>query len=62
MLKSYFRSVHDRTGTTKVSENEVKNFADKFLKSDEQQQKYLSDHGAIFTYDKKVIHVVAYPD
>lgn len=62
MLKSYFRSVHDRTGTTNVSENEVKNFADKFLKNDDQQQKYLSDHGAIFTYDKKVIHLVAYPD
>lgn len=62
MLKSYFRSVQDRNGTTNVSENEVKTFADKFLKNDDQQQKYLSDHGAIFTYDKKVIHLVAYPN
>ena len=62
MLKSYFRSVHDRNGTVTVSRDEVKNFLDKFLKNEDQQQKYLADHGAIFTYDKKVIHLIAYTD
>src|SRR5438552_9986945 len=61
MLKSYYRSVHDRSGTVSVSEDEIKSFLDKFLKNEQQQQKYLEDHGAIFTYDKKVIHIVAYP-
>jgi hypothetical protein len=62
MLKSYFRSVHDRNGTVTVSREEVKNFLDKFLNNEDQQQKYLEDHGAIFTYEKKVIHLIAYPD
>jgi hypothetical protein len=62
MLKSYMRSVQDKSGTASVSNDEVKSFLDKFLKTETQQQKYLSDHGAIFTYDKKVIHLIAYSD
>lgn len=62
LLKSYFRSVQHKTGTPIVSDNEVKNFLDKFLKTEEQQQKYLADHGAVFTYEKKVIHLIAYSD
>jgi hypothetical protein len=62
MLKGYMRSVRDKTGTVSVSADEVKKFLDKFLKTEEQQQKYLADHGAIFTYDKKVIHLIAYSD
>ncbi|MEP6845173.1 MAG: DUF6569 family protein, partial [Panacibacter sp.] len=62
MLKSYMRSVHDKSGTVSVSNDEIKSFLDKFLKTEPQQQKYLADHGAIFTYDKKVIHVIAYRD
>lgn len=62
MLKGYLRSVHDKAGTVSVSNDETKNFLDKFLKTEPQQQKYLADHGAIFTYDKKVIHLIAYSD
>lgn len=62
MLKSYTRSVQDKSGTVNVSNDEVKKLLDKFLKTEPQQQKYLADHGAIFTYDKKVIHLIAYSD
>jgi hypothetical protein len=62
MLKGHMRSVRDKAGTVSISDDEVKKFLDKFLKTEEQQQKYLADHGAIFTYDKKVIHLIAYSD
>jgi len=62
MLKGYMRTVRDKTGTVSISDDAVKKFLDKFLKTEEQQQKYLSDHGTIFTYNKKVIHLIAYDD
>lgn len=62
MLRSYMRSVHDRNGFVKIKDEAVKIFLDKFLKTEEQQQRFLEDHGVIFTYEKKVIHLIAYDD
>lgn len=62
MLKSYMRSITPADGEPKVKDDIVINFLDKFLKTEEQQQKFLADHGRIFTYENKVIHLVAYPD
>ena len=62
LLKSYLRSVNDKNGSPKVKDETIKNFLDKFLQTEEQQLKYLEDHGAIYMFDKKVIHLVAYTD
>jgi len=62
MLKSYLRSINANDGVPNVSDTEIKNFLDDFLQSEPQQQKYLSRHGSIYTYQNHVIHLIAYND
>ena len=62
LLKSYLRSVNNHAGNPTIANATVKNFLDKFLQTATQQAKYLQDHGALYLFDKKVIHLVAYTD
>jgi hypothetical protein len=60
MLKSYARSIKVNDVVTQVSNTDVKIFLDNFLKTEEQQKKYLEKHGRLYTYQDHVIHLVAY--
>ena len=62
LLKSYLRSVKDNNGNPTIKNETVKSFLDNFLQTEEQQAKYLQDHGALYMFEKKVIHLIAYPD
>jgi hypothetical protein len=62
LVKGYLRSVRDKSGMPGVSNEDIKAFLDKFLKSEPQQQKYLNGHGSIYTDHNEVIHLIAYPD
>jgi hypothetical protein len=61
LLKSYARSITSNDGVPQISNDEVKIFLDKFLKTEEQQKEFLSTHGSLYTYQNHVIHLVAYP-
>jgi len=62
MLKSYARSIMSKDGVPQVSNEYVKNFLDKFLKTEEQQKKFLATHGSLYMYQNHVIHLTAYDE
>ncbi len=47
LVRSYVHSISRNIDLPSVSNNKVKNFLDKFLKSEQQQEKYVPDHGRI---------------
>ena len=61
ILKGYERSITLNDDVPQVSNDEVKAFLDKFLKTEEQQKEFLATHGSLYTYQNHVIHLVAYP-
>ena len=62
LINTYIHSVTDKEGTPSVEDEEVRDFLDGFMRSAKQQKRYLSTHGRIDTYDKKIIHLAAYPE
>lgn len=62
MLKSYARSITSKDGVPQVSNDYVKNFLDKFLKTEEQQKEFLATHGSLYMYQNHVIHLTAYDE
>jgi len=49
-------------GVPQLSDEYVKNFLDKFLKTEEQQKEFLATHGSLYTYQNHVIHLIAYDE
>ena len=62
MLKSYARTITSKDGAPQLSNEYVKNFLDKFLKTEEQQKEFLATHGSLYTYQNHVIHLIAYDE
>ena len=62
MLKSYARTITSKDGVPQLSDEYVKNFLDKFLKTEEQQKEFLATHGSLYTYQNHVIHLIAYDE
>ncbi|HEY6977063.1 MAG TPA: DUF6569 family protein [Chitinophagaceae bacterium] len=61
MLKSYSRSITSKDSVPQLSNDDVKMFLDKFLKTEAQQKEYLEKHGRLYTYQNHIIHLIAYP-
>jgi hypothetical protein len=61
MLKSYARSITSNDAEPSMKNDDVKEFLDQFLKTEEQQKQFLKTHGSLYTYQNHVIHLVAYP-
>jgi ARG and Rhodanese-Phosphatase-superfamily-associated Protein domain len=62
MLKSYSRSITAKDSVPQLSNDNVKIFLDKFLKTEAQQKEYLEKHGRLYTYQNHVIHLLAYDE
>jgi hypothetical protein len=62
LVKSYVHSIAETEDLPAVSDNEVRNFLDKFLKSEQEQQRYVALHGRIYKTGTAVIHLVVYGD
>jgi len=62
MLKSYSRSITAKDSVPQLSNDNVKVFLDKFLKTEAQQKEYLEKHGRLYTYQNHVIHLLAYDE
>lgn len=59
-IKSYVRSLQPTDGIPVKTHDEIKTFADKFLRDKTTQKKYLAANGRIYYYEGQVIHLVAY--
>ena len=62
MLKGYMRSIGANDGPPIVSGETIKKFLDKFLETEEEQQKYLSTHGRLYSNNGRAIHLIAYDE
>lgn len=62
LINSYVHAIAETGAPPAVAINDIKKFPDKFLKTKEQQQKYLASHGRIDKYQNNIIHIVAYDD
>jgi hypothetical protein len=62
MLKSYARSVTSKDTVLQKTNDDVKTFLDKFLKTEAQQKEFLKTHGSLYTYQNHVIHLIAYDE
>ncbi|MEP7317138.1 MAG: DUF6569 family protein [Panacibacter sp.] len=62
LLKGYMRSTGANEVQQKVSADDIKKFLDKFLKTEAEQQQYLSTHGRLYSNNGHTIHLIAYDD
>jgi hypothetical protein len=60
LIKSYVKSISPKIDLPAVEDGEVKNFLDKFLINENQQQQYVSTHGRIYKASNFIIHLVVY--
>ena len=61
-VKGYLRSITINDVHPDVSNAEVKEFLDKFMQTEEQQKKYLSKNGRLYTRNGLPVHLIAYDD
>jgi hypothetical protein len=62
LVSSYVHSISSNIDLPSVSNTKVKSFLDKFLKNEQQQQKYVPDHGRIYKAGNTIIHLAVYGD
>ncbi len=62
MIESYLTSISKEADASKITDDEIQLFLDKFLKNNQQQQNYLNQQGKIYKYQNKIIHLVAYDE